>query len=208
MSHNPKSINNPLSFFPVKEEHREIIFDWFKKEHVKEFYYGQGLENTLRNLDLFIKGINNNGEYSFEHRIAYIGNIPFGFLMTSLVEGPYNPDDPIDKWYEEGKETITLDLLIGSEEFLGKGLGHRMIREFLLDKFPHASKVLIDPETSNTKAIHVYEKAGFKKVEQFVPEYDPIPHWMMHLEMKNLEREKQDENSSIQNNDPLDVKIY
>lgn len=172
-----------LSFFPVGEEHRKLIFDWFEKDHVKEFYYGQGLVNTFKNLDLFVSGIRNNGEYSFEHWIAYIGCRPFGFLMTSLVEGPYNPDDHVDKWYEEGKETISLDMLIGPEEFLGKGLAHRMIQEFLLDKFPHAAKVLIDPEASNTKAIHVYEKAGFKKLEQFIPKYDPISHWMMILVM-------------------------
>ena len=81
---------------------------------------------------------------------------------------------------------IVLDVLIGEEKFLGKGLSHRMILEFLRDKFPHVSKVLIDPEASNTKAIHVYEKAGFKKVEQFIPDYNPTPHWMMHLKMGEL----------------------
>ena len=186
MTHSANHILTPLSFFPVEEKHLAIIHDWLKKDHVKEFYYGQGLENTLRNLDLFIKGINHNGEYSFEHWIAYIGDKPFGFLFTSPVEGPRNSENYVNKWYEEGKETITLDLLIGEEEFLGKGLGHRMIQEFLLDKFSRASKVLIDPEASNTKAIHVYEKAGFRKVEQFLPKYNPVPHWMMHLEIDDL----------------------
>ena len=108
------------------------------------------------------------------------------FLMTSPIDGPYIPNDPYDKWYEEGNETITLDLLIGPKEFIGRGLGHPMIQEFLFDKFPHVDKVLIDPGVSNTRAIHVYEKVGFKKIEQFVPEYDPVPHWMMHLYMKKL----------------------
>lgn len=179
----------PLSFFSVEESHHEIILEWFKKEHVKDFYYGDGLKNTLRNLDLFIKGIENNGEYSFKHWIAYIGDQPLGFLMTSLVKGPYNSNDPYNKWYEEGKETITLDLLIGPEEYLGRGLGHRMIQEFLLDRFSHVDKVLIDPEESNTRAIRVYEKSGFRKIEQFPQQHDePRLCWMMHLDIEDLKR--------------------
>ncbi|MCB1111721.1 MAG: GNAT family N-acetyltransferase [Chlamydiales bacterium] len=176
-----------LAFYPVEEKHRGIILDWFDKTHVKQWFYGEGLENTRTKLHLFINGIKNNGEYSFEHWIAYIDDQPFGFLMTSFVEGPYNPDDHINKWYEEGKKLITLDLLIGAEEYLGKGLGHQMIQEFLIEKFSHVDRVLIDPSVSNTRAIHVYEKAGFRKVEQFPQQHDdPNPSWMMHLDMKEL----------------------
>lgn len=144
---------------------------------------------------MVINGINNNGEYSFEHWIAYIGNQPFGFLMTSTVEGPYDSNDPVDKWYEEGKKTITLDLLIGAEGCLGKGLGHRMIQEFLIAKFSDVDKVLIDPSVSNTRAVHVYEKAGFRKIEQFPQQHDdPNLCWMMHLEIKDLKKMIEEKN--------------
>jgi len=175
-----------LSFFPVEKQHQEIIRNWLKKEHVKEYFYGQGLENTLRSLDDFVNGTENNEDVSWEHWIAYLSDKPFGYLMTSPVKGPYDSSEDYNKWYKEGKETITLDLLIGEEEFLGKGLAHRMIQEFLRNKFSHVSKVLIDPGATNKKAIHVYEKAGFKKAEQFCPDYDPVPHWMMVLEIDHL----------------------
>lgn len=179
-----------LAFYSVGKEYHNLIQEWLRKEHVKPFFYGQGLKSTLRNLSLFIKGVQNNGDYSFEHWIACIDDYPFAFLMTSEVEGPYDPKDPYDKWYEEGKVTITLDLLIGEEAFLGKGLASRMIQEFLLDKYSHASKVLIDPAEENQKAIHVYEKAGFEKVETFSQTHDdPQLCWMMHLKMKELKRQ-------------------
>lgn len=178
-----------LSFFPVEVKHHNLVLNWLDKPHVRKYFYGEGLENTKRKLHMFINGINNNGEYSFEHWIAYIGDQPFGFLMTSLVEGPYNSDDPVDKWYEEGKKAITLDLLIGPEDYLGKGLGHRMIQEFLIAKFYDADKVLIDPSASNTRAVHVYEKAGFRKIEHFPQQHDdPNLCWMMHLEIKDLKK--------------------
>lgn len=175
-----------LSFYPAEKKHQEIILGWFKKKYVNEFFYGEGLERTIKDLDLFVNGINRNEEYTFEHWIAYIGDKPFGFLMTTLIEGPHSSEDGINKWYEEGKTTILIDLLIGEEKYLGKGLAARMIREFLLDKCSHVSKALIDPEVTNKKAIHVYEKAGFKKVEHFEPKYYPVPHWMMILDMDQL----------------------
>lgn len=175
-----------LQFSPVQNAHKTIILEWLEKPHVKKYYYGQGLQNTLSNLDLYVKRIRTNGKYTFDFWIAYIDKDPLGLLMTSPIEGPLNTKDPYNKWVEKGKEIITLDLLIGEEKYLGKGLGEKMIRKFLLEKFPHVSKVLIDPEAKNTKAIHIYEKVGFQKVEEFLPDYDPIPHWMMHLEISQL----------------------
>lgn len=79
---------------------------------------------------------------------------------------------------------FTLDLLIGPKEFLGKGLSSKMIRAFILDKFSHADYFIIDPEKSNQKAIHVYENAGFKMIEEFCPAYNPVPHIMMRMTIK------------------------
>lgn len=178
------SNDSQMRFFRVARKHQQTILEWFKEDHVKEFYYGAGLQNTLKNLELYCQGINNNGKYSFEHWIAFLGDDPFGFLMTSLLEGTGNPDNA--KWYIEGKQTFTLDLLIGPKAFLGRGLSSRMIQEFILDKFSHADYFIIDPAKSNSKAIHVYEKAGFKTVGEFCPADNPMPHLMMRMAVKDL----------------------
>ena len=161
-----------MKFFRVERKYKEIILKWFEEDHVKEFYYGDGLQCTINNLELYCQGINNNGKYCFDHWIAFLGDDPFGFLMTSPLEGTSNPDNA--KWYIAGKQTFTLDLLIGPKQFLGKGLASRMIQEFILDKFSHADYFIIDPAKSNPKAIHVYEKAGFKIVDEFDSTPDPV----------------------------------
>lgn len=46
-------------------------------------------------------------------------------------------------------------------------------------------KSLMRKRSANT-VLHVYEKAGFKKVEQILPKFDPAPHWMMCLNMSDL----------------------
>ena len=65
-----------------------------------------------------------------------------------------------------------------------------MIQEFILDKFADADYFIIDPALSNPKAIHVYEQAGFKTVDEFDSAPDPvfgsIPHLMMRMAVDNL----------------------
>lgn len=70
---------NKIQFYRVEKKFQEIILNWFEMEHVQEFYYGDGLQNTLKNLDLYCQGINNNGDYSFDHWIAFIG-VTFGVV--------------------------------------------------------------------------------------------------------------------------------
>ncbi|TNF65293.1 MAG: GNAT family N-acetyltransferase [Gammaproteobacteria bacterium] len=175
-----------IQFEKVLNKHKAIILEWFSKDHVKAFYYGEGLENTLNNLQLYCQGTNDNGHYSFDHWIAYYGNQPFGFLMTSPVTGPYDCDDDYNKWHETGKKIYTLDLLIGEAAFLNKGLADKMIKTFILNDYVDADIFLIDPEAANSKAIHVYEKVGFKKIAEFYPQFNQKLHIMMRLLVDDL----------------------
>lgn len=175
--------NKQLSFRKVKSHDYDLICNWLNKPHIRPYFFGIGLENTIKNLRLSVQGINSNGHYTFEHWLALAGNQAFGFLITSRIDGPFDKDDPYNKWYNEGEEIFTLDLLIGEEGYLSKGFGVKMIQDFLSNKFLQANKILIDPAAENTRAIHVYEKVGFKKIEIFYPSYDPTPHWMMVLEL-------------------------
>ena len=104
-----------------------------------------------------------------KHWIAYDNTIPFAYLLTS----------------EEGKG-ISLDLFICNLEYLGKGLSVQMIREFLLSQFSHMPEVFIDPEATNSRAIHVYEKVGFRIIDEFIAKWHPVPHYKMRLDMTTL----------------------
>lgn len=177
-----------MHFEKVTTSHKKTIKKWLKEEHVKEFFYGEGLVNTLKNLELFCQGINNNGSYTFHHWIAFYDNAPFAFIMTSPIEGPYEENDDYNKWYVDGSKTFTLDLLIGEKDYLGKGLCHIMIQKFILHHYADVDYFIIDPETANAKAIHVYEKAGFTKVGKLCPSFNPKPHTMMRLTVDELRK--------------------
>jgi RimJ/RimL family protein N-acetyltransferase len=161
----PKTHLKRFTFKLAENSQRKLIHDWLAQEHIKEWLHGKGLQNTLEDLEKFFQG-NSLGQ----HWIADDGDTPFAYLLTS----------------REGEEAITLDLFICDLNYLGKGLSVQMIQEFLLSQFPHVKEVLIDPEATNTRAIHVYEKVGFCIIGEFIATWHPVPHTKMRLDMKKL----------------------
>lgn len=62
-------------------------------------------------------------------------------------------------------KSVAVDITLG-DEHQNKGIGTRALRRlirYLIDERGH-HRVTIDPATDNTRAIHVYEKVGFKPV--------------------------------------------
>jgi RimJ/RimL family protein N-acetyltransferase len=154
-------------FVHAAPSQKKLLHQWFEQKHIKEWMHGAGLQSTLKGLEKFFEG-----ETDTIYWIGYEKNIPFAFLITSPA----------------GKETITLDLFICDLNYLGKGLAVPMIEEFLISQFSHMKKVLIDPEVTNTRAVHVYQKVGFKIIGEFIASWHPVPHYQMELDLKDLKK--------------------
>ncbi|MEZ4729986.1 MAG: GNAT family N-acetyltransferase [Caldilineaceae bacterium] len=63
-----------------------------------------------------------------------------------------------------------IDVFLGSPADRNQGLGSRMIKVVAMHLFQErrATRIVIDPEASNERAIRCYEKVGFKK-SKFIP---------------------------------------
>lgn len=168
--------NFRFSFQPVNSSQNALIRDWIIQKHISEWLHGDGLKNTLDDLDKFCKG---GG--SFRHWIAYDNDIPFAYLLTSTLQ----------KGSIEVKEAITLDLFICRLDYLGKGFAVQLIHEFLMSQFSDIEEIYIDPEVKNARAVHVYKKAGFRIVNEFIASWHPVPHYNMMLSMQNLKTDNQ-----------------
>lgn len=155
-----------FSFKLAEAGQKGLIVGWLGKEHVREWIHGVGLRNTLEGLDRFLRG-----EGGTQHWIAYQNGIPFGYLLTTA----------------EGEDAISLDVFICEVDFLGKGLAVPMIREFLVGHFSGLNEVFIDPEMTNARAVHVYQRVGFKIIGEFIASWHPVPHYKMKMNMKDLE---------------------
>lgn len=152
-------------FKHAQPSQRALLHRWFEQPQIKEWMHGVGLQNTLNGLEKFFQ-VKSDTNYW----IGYDKDTPFAFLITS----------------PEGEDVTTLDVFICDLNYLGKGLSVPMIRKFLIDHFSHVKKVLIDPEATNSRAIHVYKKVGFKIIEEFIASWHPVPHYLMELDMEKL----------------------
>lgn len=170
-------MNQYFEFAPVNEESVPLIHQWLAQDYINEWLHGQGLENTFKNLDEFIQG-----KTDCSHWIAFDNGVPFGYLIVSPIT--LDSNDAYGQ-YCSG-EAITLDVFIGNPSYIGKGIAHVMIQQFLLNQFPTIQEVIIDPEAGNQRAIRVYEKVGFKIVGERIAPWHPVPHFVMRLNMEEL----------------------
>ncbi len=174
-----------LTFNHLTQEQKPLLLNWLSQEHIRKWLHGDGLLNILNDLDKFFKGSS-----LYEHWIAYQDETPFGYLITSEIKKNSPDDADLAQWCQEEGKAITLDLFICEQRFIGKGLAVPMIQEFLINKFSDVAEVLIEPEATNTRAIYVYEKAGFKTVGEFIAKWHPVLHYEMRLSMKELLQHK------------------
>jgi len=178
-----------FTFKPAAESQRELIHQWLQQDYISEWIHGQGLQNTLSGLGKFFqyqaegKGLDRETKIT-QHWIGYDNDKPFVYLLTSNVFK--NTDDICAKYCERDGLAITLDIFIVDKEYLGKGLASTVIQEFLLSQFSDVSEVFIDPEKSNERAAHVYQKAGFRIIGEYIAPWHPVPHYLMKLEMNEF----------------------
>ncbi len=184
-----------FTFKPAMEPQREMIHQWLQQDYIREWVHRQGLQNTLSELEKFFHHQSQHKKLDphtkiTQHWIGYDNDKPFVYLLTSNVF-----KDTLNvyaQWCESNGFAITLDIFIGDKDYLGKGFATTIIKDFLLSQFSDVSKVFIDPEKTNLRAIHVYQKVGFQIVGEFVAPWHPVPHHVMKINMRDLRQHLMD----------------
>ena len=150
-----------------------MIFSWLNEPHIQEFW-----DNTQDHRDdilNFMEGRKSPSSYcdgKYVYWIALSNDEPFAMLMT--IQETHEEDIGELKLSHLSKtgHTYGVEYMIGNTEYFGKGYGARTLTEFmdfLRDSFDKkADTFLIDPATHNPRAKHVYEKAGFKHIADFI----------------------------------------
>lgn len=162
-----------ITFQPLQEPHFPLLLKWLETPHVKDWWDPDArwtlelIENKYRN---YVKGFKR-----LELQDCVIEKPIHAFLIciddneVGYIQYYSAHDFPREQGYEiEGlsDSLAALDIFIGEEEYLGKGLGPRIIKKFLSEYVdPHYDACFVDPDTANIRAIRVYEKAGFNKIK-------------------------------------------
>jgi len=166
-----------IHFEKVTRAHLDTIFKWLAEPHIIEFW-----DNTQAHKDdivNFTEGRKTPSSYAgggYVYWIAYLEDEHFAMLMT--IQETHKEDIGQEKLKRLSKtgHTYGLDYMIGNPKFFGKGYGSQTLSDFI-DYFrecfdPKADTFIIDPASDNPKAKHVYMKAGFKHVCDFIMEGD------------------------------------
>jgi len=151
--------NTPnILFKPFKKEHIPLWQAWSELPHVKEVWFIEGYETT----DYIHQKIAGNGyDYPF---VIFLDEKPIGYIVCcDLYSYRTICQNTKGVFTNEAPGTFGMDLFIADEAYLNKGYGTKIVQAFVQFIFHHfkAKVILIDPATSNKRAIHCYEKAGF-----------------------------------------------
>jgi aminoglycoside 6'-N-acetyltransferase len=157
-----------ITFKPLNKIHFPLFLKWLETPHVKRWWD----QDVIWSLDLieekygsYVNGYKlvDSEPKSVKAYIVYFSETPMGYVQLYDVYD-FPRAQPL---VGLPKPLAGIDLFIGEEDYLGKGIGPQVIQSFLkkiLDKgYQH---VFVDPDAANITAIKAYEKAGFKKVKE------------------------------------------
>ena len=166
-------MTNKITFEKATTAYKEIIFSWLSEPHVQEFWDNTGEhKDDILNFMGGRKEPSNYCDGKYIYWIALDSGKPYAMLMTICETIKDDIGELKLSHLSKTGHTYGLDYMIGSFDHIGKGYGAKTLIEFIdffRDSFDQkADTFLIDPASDNPRAKRVYEKAGFKRVADFV----------------------------------------
>ena len=154
-----------ITFAPLDREHLSLLHEWLHRLHVRRWWRGTP---TLEEVEgEYLPRI--DGTERVRVFVIELDGRPAGMIQTYLCA-----DHP--EWIGPEPGAAGVDLFIADEELLGRGLGSRILVEFLREIVfadPSTTACITSPEPANTRSIRAFEKAGFRRVREIPGEWGP-----------------------------------
>jgi RimJ/RimL family protein N-acetyltransferase len=166
-----------FSFARMTEDDLRMLHEWLEQPHVREFY-----DREPRTFDEVAASYRGKilGDVPTAPYIASLGGTPIGYLQTyRLVDYP-----DYSSAIGAGPDAAGVDMLIGEPTYAHRGLGARLLRQFLDDivwPTTRATTCWIGPSVHNTIAIRCYAKAGFVHARTVLVPGEDRPEYVMWL---------------------------
>jgi aminoglycoside 6'-N-acetyltransferase len=131
-----------------------LVRRWLEAPHVAEWWGDVDSEIAEREAVLT--------DPACEGFVVMLSDRPIGYIQA------YDPHAEHDHPYaDQPASTRGIDQMLGEADLLGRGHGTGFIRAFVERLFAAGVDcVVTDPDPANARAIHVYEKCGFRAVEE------------------------------------------
>ena len=152
-----------IQFHPVSAAHSEMLFRWLSTPEVRKWWGDPQEELNL------IMNRNEPGMGDADGYIVQVNEIPTAYIQVwdaTKLDGNWKEEEP---WLRDvPKGTLGIDILIGEPNMIGKGLGGNIIKAFSKKLFSQgATRLMIDPDAGNERAIKAYTKAGFTPFDEY-----------------------------------------
>ena len=163
-----------IEFRPLREDDLPLLRDWLGREHVRRWWrdpVDEAIDKRRRGIE----------EGRTEQYLIVVDGRPAGIIQTYLVA-----DSP--EWEEiVGAEPglAGVDLLIGEEDLVGRGLGPEVLQAFAQEVVfanPETNACVATVEEPNRRSWRAFEKAGFRHVRDVVE--DGLPHRLLRLDRR------------------------
>jgi acetyl CoA:N6-hydroxylysine acetyl transferase len=177
------TIQMTISFVKVElERDVELLHQWHQQPYVIPFWK---LDIPFKKYKIHLKNFLED-----KHQTLYLGlidGVPMSYWEAYWVKG-----DVVENCYNPHPEDQGIHLLIGEEDYLGKGYALPVLRAMVQFQFlaSGTEKVIAEPDLTNEKMIHVFEKCGFEKVKPIkLPDKTGM---LMYCDRETFERRWED----------------
>lgn len=137
-----------------------LLVRWLSDPEVLRYYEGR---DRPHDMDMVRKHFYEDQEEITRCIILYEG-LAIGYLqfypLSKENQAEYGIKEPMNG-------VFGMDQFIGETAYWGKGIGTKLITAMVnyLIAQHQAVRILMDPQTWNERALHVYEKCGFRKLD-------------------------------------------
>jgi aminoglycoside 6'-N-acetyltransferase len=162
-----------IEFRPLAEDDLPLVEEWLHREHVRR-WWRDDLSESLAEYRAAIQG-----REPTDHYLVVVDGLPAGLIQTYLVSNYPDWEEVV----QVGPGVAGVDILIGDEKLIGRGLGPSILTEFargIVFADPRTIAVVATVEEQNRRSWRAFEKAGFRHVRDV--EEDGLPHRLMRLD--------------------------
>ncbi|MGM0780074.1 MAG: GNAT family N-acetyltransferase [Bacillota bacterium] len=150
--------NGNLMIRKLEKKDKYLLVKWLSNPSVLEFYEGRDNPFDLEKVEKAFYP----PEDDEVRCIVVLDGTEIGYIQF------YQLDDETKNDYGYfGENVYGTDQFIGETGYWNKGIGTLLVSSMVafLTEEKKAERVVMDPQSRNTRAIRCYEKCGFKKVK-------------------------------------------
>jgi RimJ/RimL family protein N-acetyltransferase len=161
------------------EEDLGRLHAWLGSEHVKPYWQ---LDLPLPEFrDRFAEKL------ADDHLTPYVGYIDH--VPMSYFEQYWAAEDDVAQYYDAEEDDQGVHMLIGPEEYVGKGYSHPLVRIFgmMLGVKYDVQRAILEPDVRNEKMRNLLEQSGFETIREFYFEEEEKEAALMMITRETFE---------------------